>query len=88
MIACPLAAEGRDVTSTRRRETPPENFGLSDRQLEVVQYAWMDVEDIANELGLSVRNTRWHLDQARARLGLFSKRELAMWARERGILRL
>lgn len=74
--------------SSRRKETPPENFGLTDKQLEVVQLSWMDVEDIADELGLSIRNTRWHLDQSRARLGLDSKRELAMWARERGILRL
>lgn len=63
-------------------------FGLTDKQLSVVEFSWMDVEDIAEELNMGTRNVRYHLDQARNKLGLSTKRELALWARERGLLRL
>lgn len=61
---------------------------LSSRELEVVRMLarGMRNADIANELGLSVKTVSTHRTNALAKLGLSNNVELALYARENGLI--
>ncbi len=51
---------------------------FSERQVEIVRLAARGLthREIAAELGLSPRTSKWHLDVLRARLGVSTAREI------------
>ena len=65
-----------------------EASGLSERQHEVLQLvaSGMRNQEIADQLYLSIRTVKFHIENVYQKLGVRSRTEAIRVARERGIL--
>jgi DNA-binding NarL/FixJ family response regulator len=80
----PLAPRAaRAVLGARRR--PPSDEHLTPREEEVLALVGRGLpnKQIARELGISEKTVKAHLTSVFQRIGVFSRTEAALWARER-----
>jgi two-component system, NarL family, nitrate/nitrite response regulator NarL len=86
-IRCVAAGEywiERDLlaSAVQHQPLPLEQFGLTDRELDVVAEitAGLNNKDIANKLGISELTVKRHLTNIFDKLGFASRLELALFA--------
>ena len=65
-----------------------ENWGLTERELQVVELigTCMTYAEIAEELGLGYETIKTYAGRVRKKLGLKSKVAVALWAKEKGLI--
>ena len=76
----------RAVTERLAQESP---MSLTDRELEVVKGVarFLTNEEIAKELDIVPKTVEYHLVNIRAKLGMPSRREVARWAWQNGLVK-
>jgi two-component system nitrate/nitrite response regulator NarL len=77
----------RELSPPEGTESPPRNFGLSGREMEVVRavVAGYTNREIAEKFRLSEQTVKHHLTNIFDKLGVSSRLELALFAVNRGL---
>jgi two-component system, NarL family, nitrate/nitrite response regulator NarL len=70
------------------KEAGEQGLGLTEREMDVVRFVSKGLQnkDIASELGISEGTVKAHVHHIYAKLGLSNRVELAVYAREKGII--
>jgi DNA-binding CsgD family transcriptional regulator/tetratricopeptide (TPR) repeat protein len=81
-------ADSTDPVGSDVGSAPPPAIRLTGREREVVQLISQGQTNrrIATALVISERTVEWHVSNVLSRLGLRSREQLALWAREHGII--
>ena len=82
------APVGRALGHLLAREANEQALNLTDREREVVRFVSKGLQnkDIASELGISEGTVKIHVHHIYAKLGLSNRVELAVFARDKGII--
>ncbi len=69
-------------------EEEDDTWGLTERELQVVELIGhcMTYVEIAEELGLAYETIKTYAGRVRKKLGFNSKVQIALWAKEKGLI--
>ncbi len=83
-----IAPVGRALSHLLSREASEQALNLTDREREVIRFVSKGLQnkDIASELGISEGTVKIHVHHIYAKLGLSNRVELAVYARDKGII--
>jgi two-component system, NarL family, nitrate/nitrite response regulator NarL len=83
-----IAPVGRALGQLLSREANERALNLTDREREVIRFVSKGLpnKDIASELGISEGTVKIHVHHIYAKLGLSNRVELAVYARDKGII--
>lgn len=83
-----IAPVGRALGQLLSREANEQALNLTDREREVIRFVSKGLQnkDIASELGISEGTVKIHVHHIYAKLGLSNRVELAVYARDKGII--